>query len=131
MTTEQITTALFKAVKAWGLGGNVYKYTHPVIKADNTAEWAVVNVITAQDGSWTEGFANVNIFVPDLKVGYAAPDAVRLGAVEAIGLARVGKGFVVNVNDEVIRFKLDRHSIEEDGGTFSHFVNIRLHFQYI
>lgn len=136
MTTEDILTTLYKEVDKWGLGIEVSKRVHRPVTSSNNFERAVVNTIARKDGSWSEGFANVNIFVPDVEIAsasgiYKESNFARLKALEAIAITKVGRGIVTTLNGEQIRFALDTIGTEEDPQTYSHFINIRLQFQFI
>ena len=128
-----IKTILFNKVVAGNLGaGKVTKDVHaPVTKAAN-CERVVVNVLTSKRGSWSEGFANINIFVPDTNIrGYDEPNNVRLTELEKKGIALIGEGFTGSLGGRSYAFFLDESKQEEDPETFSHFINLRLTFQNI
>lgn len=132
MTTEDILTTLYKEVNKWGLGITTYKRVHPPVTLDENFERVVVNTLARKDGSWSEGFANVNIFVPDVSVGtHSESNFVRLKALETIAIAKLGRGIIASVGGQQLCFSADAIGVEEDPQTYSHFINIRLQFQFI
>lgn len=136
MTTEDILTTLYKEVNKWGLGITTYKRVHPPVTLENNFERVVVNTLARKDGSWSEGFANINIFVPDVSVGsgnsnYRESNFVRLKALETIAVTKLNRGLVTSVGSQQLCFSVDAVGVEEDPQTYSHFINIRLQFQFI
>ena len=128
-----IQTILINKVKASNLGvDKVTKDKHAPVTKDANFERVVVNVLATKKGSWSEGFCNINIFVPDITIrGYPEPDNARLTELERKGIAIIGRGFTGSFEGSVYFFALDTSGKEEDSETFSHFINLRLTFQNI
>jgi hypothetical protein len=130
---NDIKNILRKEVLSWNLGiAKVTKDTHAPVTKDSNFERVVVNVLANKRSSWNEGYANINIFVPDISVrGYQEPDNARLTTLERLAISKVKKGFTGEFEGFIYDFTLDAVGQEDDPETFSHFINLKIHFQNI
>lgn len=129
MTNERLKTILYKLVKS-----------HPVLKLipeikkdetkpvtrESARERIAIVVQGLKNGQFERTFASVNVYVPDEQITdgitYDAPNNKRLEVLEEA----CRELFKSSLWIEGCLFTREHILTEEDKGTFSHFLNVRL-----
>lgn len=130
-TTLDIVDILYQAIKASSLktaiSGGVYKH-RPV---NSGKEDVIINSLPVTGDQLQEGFANVNIHVPNLMLSIGGlqdrtqPDSVRLKALAALAVDTL-KNLLAESGD--VSFTITNQTVFEEPDIFENYVNIRLKY---
>jgi hypothetical protein len=114
------------ALKA-AITGDVYKLKR---LPGSTKEDVVINALPISGDQFQLGTANVNIYVPNVAVSSGTttsmmPDTVRLDT-----LAMIATGLLEQVHTQSYRFYVGSITTIEEPESNSHYVNLRIDFQF-
>lgn len=99
---------------------------HPPVTEKDVSERIVVNVLSMNNEPWSQGYGNVNLFVPYNKSSkYPAPNNPRLKELGNIANNEFRSVYFNELEGRGI-YSIDSISTEHDEATWSYFVNVRL-----
>lgn len=123
-------TALTGSSLDAAISGAVYQLKRPV---ESDKEDVVINSLPVSGEQLQRGVANVNIYVPDLKLKIGGkpqtmPDMARLDALTELATPILEQRYRANNGGYV--FRIASTQLIEEVETQQHYVNIRVDFQF-